>query len=60
MSKWLRYSGVSVIIALNPLWWRVLPWLRREVNEWAGPKERTWSVSWLFLTVGIWIDDGSW
>jgi hypothetical protein len=60
MYKWLRYSGVSVIITVNPLWWRVLPWARREHNEWAGPCERTWSLTWLFLTVRIWIDNGSW
>ena len=60
MYKWLRYSGISVIISLNPLWWKVLPWFRQEVNEWAGPRERTYSISWLFLTVRIWLDDGSW
>ena len=58
---WIRYSGVSVIIALNPLWWRWLPWARREItSEWAGPRERTWALGWLGVTVRIWIDDGSW
>jgi len=60
MSKWLRYSGVSVTISLNPLWWKVLPWWRREYNEWAGPLERTWACGFLGITVRIWIDDGSW
>ena len=58
--KWIRYSGVSVILSLNPLWWKVLPWWRREVNEWAGPNEHTWSVGFLGLTIRVWIDNGDW
>ena len=53
MIKYLRYSGISVILALNPLWWKVLPWYKKEVNEWAGPKEHTWSVGFLFLTMQL-------
>ena len=60
MSKWLRYSGVSVILALNPLWWKVLPWFRREYNEWAGPNERTYAFGFLGVTIRIWIDNGQW
>ena len=60
MFKWLRYSGASIIITINPLWWKVLPWIRQEINEWAGPREKTYSATWLFLTIRIWIDDGSW
>lgn len=58
--RYLRYSGVSVIIALNPLWWKVLPWYRKETNEWAGPAERTYAIGFLGFTIRIWIDDGSW
>lgn len=61
MIKWLTYSGASVIITVNPLHWRLVPQAGREfVGEWAGPNERTWYVSWLFLTLRLWIDDGSW
>ena len=60
MINWLRYSGISVTISLNPLWWRLLPWWRRDTNEWAGPHEWTGSCGFLFLTIRIWIDDGSW
>ena len=60
ITKWLLYSGISVIITVNPLHWRLTPCVVQNLNEWAGPNERTWSVSWLFLTVRIWIDDGSW
>ena len=61
LTKWLRYSGFSVIIVGNPCHWSPLPWWRREANDgWPSPNERTWSVGWIFLTLRIWIDDGSW
>lgn len=61
LMAWLRYSGFSVIIKGNPCHWSPLPWARREPNDgWPSPNERTWSVGWIFLTLRIWIDDGSW
>lgn len=61
MYNWLRYSGISVILHINPLHWRWMPWIRNEKNqEWPMPNEHTWAVGWVFLTVRIWIDDGSW
>jgi hypothetical protein len=55
--NYLRYSGVSVSITINPFHWNVIP--RYFVsNEW--PNENTKAVSWLFLTIRFWIDDGSW
>jgi hypothetical protein len=60
MLKWIKHSGASVIFTLNPLHWSLVPWVRAEYNEWAGPNERTKSVTCLFLTVRVWIDDGSW
>lgn len=61
MLKWLRFSGLSVIITVNPFHWRYVPnGGRAFVDEWVGPNERTYYASWLFLTVRFWIDDGSW
>ena len=61
MLKWIKYSGASLAITFNPLHWRYLPdGGRAFTGEWAGPNERSYYVSWLFLTVRIWIDDGSW
>jgi hypothetical protein len=60
MLKWLRFSGISVIITVNPFHWSKRPWANRFQDEWAGPKERTVSFGWLFLTVRAWKDDGSW
>jgi len=61
IKNWLRYSGGCIVLTLNPCHWRLLPWVRDEkTNEW--PDERVWAyaVTWLFLTVRVWIDDGSW
>ena len=61
MLKWLRYSGASVVITVNPLHWRWVPQAEQVfTTEWATPNEQTWQLAWLFLTVRIWIDDGSW
>jgi hypothetical protein len=59
--NWVRYSGVSVIITLNPLHWRWIPAAKHEQNiEWPNPNEHTYMAAWLFLTVRIWIDNGDW
>lgn len=58
--KWLTYSGLCVILSVNPLHWRLIPWARKDIKEWAGPNEWTCSFGWLFVTIRIWIDDGSW
>jgi len=61
MLKWLRYSGASVIITVNPAHWSWRPQAGQVfTTEWATPNEQTWQVAWLFLTVRAWTDDGSW
>jgi len=59
--NWIRYSGISVIITLNPLHWQWMPVAKHERNiEWPSPNEHTYRVAWLWLTVRIWIDNGDW
>lgn len=59
--KYLRYSGASIIITVNPAHWRLRPIARVEQQtEWPSPNERMVTVGWLFLTIRTWIDDGSW
>lgn len=59
--KWLRYSGASVIVTLNPMHWRWIPQAHHEKTmEWPSPNESTYMVSWLFLTVRAWTDNGDW
>jgi hypothetical protein len=60
MINWLRYSGLSATITLNPLHWQYKPFIHKEANVWAGPKEHTWSLGFLFLTFRVWIDNGDW
>jgi hypothetical protein len=58
---WIKYSGASVIITLNPLHWCWMPVAKHEQNiEWPSPNERTYRVAWLWLTVRVWIDNGDW
>jgi hypothetical protein len=54
---YLRYSGLSVIFSFNPLHWKVLPWIQKELDPW---ESATYSFGFLFLTIRFWIDDGSW
>lgn len=58
--KWVRYSGAAIIISVNPLYWKVLPWFRKESsNEW-GRIPHAYAVSFLFLTIRVWLDNGDW
>jgi hypothetical protein len=58
--NYLKYSGVSVIISLNPFQWRYLPWLRNESNDQWGTAEYTYAFGFLALTIRFWIDNGEW
>jgi hypothetical protein len=59
--KWLTYSGASIILTVNPVHWRWVPQAGRDFSaEWPGSNQRTGYASWLFLTVRVWVDDGSW
>jgi len=61
MLNWIKYSGASINVTVNPYHWRWTPVAREAfIDEWVGPHERSWHIAWLFLTVRIWIDDGSW
>jgi len=55
--NYLKYSGASVSITINPCHWNIVPRYYRN-QEWGD--ENTHSFSWLFLTIRFWIDDGSW
>jgi hypothetical protein len=59
MWKWLRYSGFSVILTGNPLHWRWIPVARKEPEDiWQAA--HNWTAGWLFLTLRVYVDDGSW
>ena len=61
MLKWLKYSGASVSITLNPFHWFWTPRVSYQPRgDWAGPNEHTINICLLFLTLRFWIDDGSW
>lgn len=60
MRDWLLYSGIDVIITVNPAQWRWSPWASTAQDEWSGPNRRTLNIGWLFLTIKIWKDNGVW
>jgi len=58
--NWLKYSGVTISINLNPWHWRSWPTLRSEhANEWGSPWRR-WRAAWLMMVVIVYLDDGGW
>ena len=59
MIDYLKYSGASVCATLNPYHWTWIPIAQRESNS-STWNDDTFRVSFLFLTIRIWIDDGSW
>jgi hypothetical protein len=61
MLKWLCYSGASVSVTVNPCHWRIVPRAGRDHSDvWRGPKEHMFVLSWLMISLRIWVDDGSW
>jgi len=60
MLKWLRYSGASVSVTVNPLHWQWIPDFDEPLDTWLGPNERRFYAAWLMITVRVWIDDGAW
>lgn len=58
MMNWLKYSGATISITVNPYHWAWIPIIRYEVDD--AWEDNTFRISALFLTIRIWIDDGSW
>lgn len=57
MINYLKYSGASVTITINPYHWRYMPMLYKDTTDW---NDETHCFSFLFLTLRIWIDNGDW
>ncbi len=57
MINYLKYSGASVIITVNPFHWRLTPRIYKDNNGW---DDETYCFTFLFLTLRIWIDNGDW
>ena len=58
---WLRYSGISISLTVNPAHWSWWPQIQNDpLDTWIGPNEHRFYFSWLMITLRAWIDDGSW
>jgi len=59
--NWIRYSGISITVNLNPLHWRLIPKASRySSNEWPEGHSYSYRAGWLFVHLHLWLDDGSW
>ena len=56
---YLRYSGLSISITFNPFHWAFMPRIQRGSLE-VWDTSDSFAVSFLFLTIRFWIDDGKW
>ena len=57
--NYLKYSGASVTMTVNPCHWAWVPvFFYGQEDAWENTESLRISI--LFLTVRIWIDDGSW
>ena len=54
---YLKYSGASICVTINPFHWQYMP---KYYSTYEWPNESTKAISWLFLTIRFWIDDGGW
>ena len=55
--KYLKFSNIKIIFSLNPVHWTFFPSLKKQQDVWG---EFDYSFSFLFLTITLFIDDGSW
>lgn len=58
LTRYLKYSGLSVIITVNPFHWHYTPKYFKNGKDGWDPDYHSFSL--LFLTIRVWIDDGSW
>jgi hypothetical protein len=56
---YLKYSGASVTMTVNPWHWAWIPVYRYGSAE-IWDYSKTYTISFLFLTIRIWFDDGNW
>lgn len=54
--NYLKYSGATVTFTLNPYHWRLIPKFQHD-EEW---EMETNTITFLFLSIRFWLDDGSW
>jgi hypothetical protein len=59
--NWIKYSGISITVNLNPLHWRLIPNASyHSSKEWLDGYFRSYRANWLCVQLHLWIDDGSW
>jgi EamA domain-containing membrane protein RarD len=55
--KWLKYSGATIALTLNPCHWGFYCKYRKSVDVW---EQDAFVLQILPLSIRIWIDNGDW
>lgn len=55
--KWLKYSGCTITLKLNPYHWRISCKYMKLNEAWETDHL---SIELLPITIRVWFDDGSW
>lgn len=59
--NFLKYSSIKLSVQLNPLQWRWIPYFHfGKPAEWPDENAYVIVASWVFLTLRVYIDDGTW
>lgn len=55
--KFARYSGAVVTLIINPLYWKIYPWVGRSYDFYDKPR---YEFKFLFIAITVWFDNGDW
>ena len=55
--KWLKYSGATITLKLNPFHWLLSCKWRVSAEVW---EQDTFVIELLPITIRIWLDNGDW
>ena len=59
--KWLRHSGMTITLIVNPAHWQWIPKVAKDTNqEYPDCMFLSYRAVWLFVRFNLWIDDGRW
>jgi len=55
--NYLKYSGITITLRLNPFHWRVSCAFNKTNEVWT---QDVFVIELLMFTVRVWVDDGEW
>lgn len=55
--KYLRYSGALITLIVNPLYWKIYPWVKKTHDFYDKPR---YEFKFLCILIVVWFDNGEW